>query len=362
MIFSRQLGWIGVDVGTHAVKLAQVMRDGAQVRLHRAAVIERPASWSSDNTLANEQPITSYPEIRAALECGGFSGRSAVCTLPMNLCELRGLNLPPGNDHERHTMAADELAEDWAERKTPLEFDFWELDTGRAEKSTDTFNVNILAAARPWIVQLWRDCRQSGLDCWAIDGVPLALARAVGLVAGRDSTRRALAVDWGFSNTTLAIVGESRAWYSRRIPDCAFHKVLNAVMDMFDVTLEQAQHLVDAYGLTSSMSTSPIDQEIQPAITAAASDALEQLVRQLARTLQFAESQRRHLQPEAVWLMGGGASMRNINHYLTEALKLPVHVWTLSAADATPIECATDNRSALFGGAVALSSLAWRAA
>ena len=362
MFFSRQLGWIGVDVGTHTVKLAQAVRDGASVRLHRAAVIERPASWSGDDALAHEQPITSYPEIRAALECGGFSGRNAVCTLPMNLCELRGLNLPPGTDQERRTMAADELADDWAERRTPLEFDFWELEAARGDKPTDTFNVNVLAAPRPWVAQLWRDCRQSGLDCWAIDGVPLALARAVGLLGQVSNGRRALAVDWGFSNTTLAIVGEFRAWYSRRIHDCPFSKVLNSVMNTFGVTREQAQHLVDAFGLTSpDGGQSSADQEIQAAITETVSDALEELVRQLSRTLQFTESQRRHLQPTAVWLMGGGASMRNIDHYLAQELKLPVRVWKLPPAEAE-IACAADNRAALFGEAVALSSLGWRAA
>jgi hypothetical protein len=59
--------------------------------------------------------------------------------------------------------------------------------------------------------------------------------------------------------------------------------------------------------------------------------------------------------------MGGGASMRNIDHYLQAALKLPVHIWKLPASEAE-IPCAAKNRCALFGGAVALSSLGWRAA
>ena len=59
MGFSQRLGWIGVDVGTHTVKLAQAVREGAGVRLHRAAVIQRPSSWNGDDGLAMEQPITS---------------------------------------------------------------------------------------------------------------------------------------------------------------------------------------------------------------------------------------------------------------------------------------------------------------
>ena len=55
--------------------------------------------------------MTSQPEIQAALECGDFTGRNAICSLPMNVYQLRSLNIPPGSDDERRTIIADELAE-----------------------------------------------------------------------------------------------------------------------------------------------------------------------------------------------------------------------------------------------------------
>jgi type IV pilus assembly protein PilM len=358
--FSRKLGWIGVDVGTHAVKLAQAARDGDGVRLYRAAVIQRPAAWNGDDALSQGEPITSLPEIRAALECGGFVGRNAVCALPMNVCQLRGMNVPAGSDQERRAMATHELAQEWAD-KTPMEFDFWEMDSPHGEKAGDGFNVSILAAPRPWIAQLWHDCRQTGLDCWAIDGAPLALARAVGLVAGADRSRPALAVDWGYSNTTLAIVAGDRPLYSRRIQNCAFGRVLEAITKALDVTLDEAQHLADTHGLARAAADPQADPQIQSAITEAAEEALGELANQLARTLQFAETQRRHLQPCCIWLTGGGASLRNVASYLGAALQVPVDVWYMPPDD-EPISCAAEHRAAIFGGAAALSASAWRAA
>jgi type IV pilus assembly protein PilM len=359
--FSQRLGWIGVDVGTHTVKLAQVVRDGASVRLHRAAAIQRTATWSGEDSLGEEQPITSHPEIRAALECGGFAGRNAVCALPMNVCRLRSLNIPPGNDKERRTIIADELAEDWAGRHSPMEFDFWELDAGRGEKTADSFNVSVIAASRLWIGQLWHDCRRAGIECWAIDGVPPAMARAVAMAGGVGSGRRALAIDWGFSNTTMSIVGEGRALYSRRIADCAMGRVLDGIMTAFDVSLDEAQHLAESEGLAVNPSKSPSLREESHAISEAAAPALDELIRQIGRTLQFTEMQRRHLQPAGIWLMGGGASLKNVDSYLSQALSLPVEIVSLAPAS-TPIACAAGNRSAIFGSAAALSALAWRAA
>ena len=230
------------------------------------------------------------------------------------------------------------------------------------EKGTDSFNVNVLATSRLWISQVWRDCRRSGLDCWAIDGLPLAMARTVGVAGGGlAGGRRALAVDWGYSNTTLCIAGDDRPLYSRRIHDCAFGRVVDAIADGLDVTLDEAQHLVEHEGVVASDTEPGRALETAKAITSAAAGTLDELVRQLSRTLQFTEMHRRHLQPAAVWLMGGGASMKNIGPYLAEALSLPVHIWSL-APEGEPIECAAGNRAAVFGSAAALSSLVWRAA
>jgi type IV pilus assembly protein PilM len=361
MVLSRKIGWIGVDVGTHTVKLAQTARDGDGVRLYRAAVIQRPAAWNGDDGLPQQAPITSSPEIKAALECGGFVGRNAICALPMNICQLRGMNVPAGSEPERRAMATHELAQEWSDSKTPMDFDYWELDAPNGEKTGDAFNVNIMAAPRPWVSQLWQDCRQTGLDCWAVDGTPLAMARAVGLVAGLDRKRPALAVDWGYSNTTFAIVSDDRPLYSRRIHNCAFSRVLEAITRALDVTLDEAQHLADSQGLAANETDSGHDAQIQSAITQAAGETLEELASQLARTLQFAETQRRYLQPACVWLMGGGASMRNVARFFTQALQIQVNVWQMPPDDEL-IYCATDHRAAVFGTAAALSASAWRAA
>jgi Tfp pilus assembly PilM family ATPase len=242
-----------------------------------------------------------------------------------------------------------------------MEFDFWETDPGKTEKGTDSFNVNVLATSRQWISQLWRDCRQNGLDCWAIDGLPLAMARTVGLAGGLSGGKRALVVDWGYSNTTLCIAGDERPLYSRRIHDCAFGRVIDAIVKELDVTLDEAQHLVEHDGVVAGDVDPNTDLEAAKAATSAAASTLDELVRQVGRTLQFTEMQRKHLQPSAVWLTGGGASMKNVGAYLAEALSLPVHVWSLES-EGEPIECAAGNRVAVFGSAAALSSLVWRAA
>jgi Tfp pilus assembly PilM family ATPase len=106
---------------------------------------------------------------------------------------------------------------------------------------------------------------------------------------------------------------------------------------------------------------SALDHKIQQAIGDAAEGPLNELRRQIGRTLEFMDAQRRQLQPAAIWLLGGGASLGNLGPYLQSGLGLPVHVWHLPPHE-RPIACAAGNRSAAFGAAAALSASAWRAA
>lgn len=361
MNLSNRLGWIGVDIGTRTVKLAQAERTADGVRLHQAAVVQRSTPWPDDDDLGLGDPDQSTAEIRAALECGQFSGRSAACLLPMNACELRGLNVPQGSDRERRAMISNELAEDWSARSAPMEFDYWELNVDRETPTVDGFNINVLAVARPWIARVAQDCQQASLDCWAVDGGPPATARAVGLAANLRGAARAMAIDWGYSNVTLSIVGYDRALYVRRVQNCGFRRCLESIQAALGVSLDQAQHLASTEGVVSADHDAPGRKEIREAITAAVADTINTLVEQIRRTLQFVDLQRRHLRPTSVWLLGGGASLRNVGPRLSALLDLPVSIWDLPIAAAPGSATPTDHPY-LFGNAIALSVLAWRAA
>lgn len=361
MFISDRLGWIGVDIGTHTIKLAQAVRAAGGIRLRAAAVIQRPDPWPADDTLGHSAPDSSQAEIHAALECGGFQGRNAACLLPMNLCDLRALNVPLGDDHERRAMIASELADEWAVQSAAREFDFWELEVERRTETSEAFNVEILSVTRPWIAQVAGDLRRARLDCWAIDGGPLAISRSVALTAKLRNSDRVMAVDWGFSNTTLSIVGNQRPLYARRVFGCGFRNCLEAVGTSLGITFDHAQHLVDSQGVTAENAVTAEEQDVQLAITEAIRETVELLVEQIRRTLRFLELQRRQLRPSSIWLMGGGASVRNIDSYLTAELGIPVHVWNVPceppAADIVRV-----GQAAIFGGAFALSALRWRAA
>src|SRR6478736_3017229 len=90
-------GWIGIDIGTVATKLAQVERVGDRMQL--------TANWIIDDY--GDEPLTREVLLgRGSLPFQSqlkdsrsmFRGCLAAATLPMPLTELRSMELPQGSD------------------------------------------------------------------------------------------------------------------------------------------------------------------------------------------------------------------------------------------------------------------------
>ena len=245
MILSNRLGWIGVDIGTRTVKLAQAVRSADGVRLHQVG--RRPAIDALVGR-RRPRPWRTGPIDRRnprSVECGEFAGRSAACLLPMNVCELRGLNVPQGSDRERRAMIANELAEDWSDAHRPP----WNSTTGSltsiakrrpstASTSTSWPSPDPGSPASPTIANKPRSIagpstadrppRRAPSDSPRICAAPRGPWRSTG-----DSR-----------TSRLSIVGYDRALYVRRIPNCGFRRCLESIQAALGVSLDQAQHLV----------------------------------------------------------------------------------------------------------------------
>lgn len=323
-------GWIGVDIGTSAVKLAQVIHDVDGARLAQAAVIPRRRPWPDTMSDVLRSPIASNEEVHGAFTCTqGFTGRMAVCSMPMHVYDFRGLHIPSGTDAEQRTMIAGELAEKWDIFEEGCEFDFWDTMLPGVKLRQDEPNVHVLALSKPWSRQAVGDVTRAGLRCAVIDGPPLAAARAVGLVERKRGNNPVAMIDWGYTSTTFSVVVDSRPVFVRRIRGCGLRLVINAVMESFGVTLDQTHHLLQTAGLPDSEHADPDRDALAHAVADAAVEPLRQLADQINRTLAYFQAQRRALIPSKLWLLGGGASIPNAATFLGHDVTIPVEAWRL---------------------------------
>ncbi|MBN1852758.1 MAG: hypothetical protein JW829_08535 [Pirellulales bacterium] len=378
-------GWIGVDIGSYAVKIAQVVCDRDGFHVKHAAVIPRIRPWPIDQMGTQSPPLDSHAEVHGAYQCAApWTGSLAACALPMHIYDFRGMHLPSSSHSERRMMISNEFAETWNTLEAGYEFDYWDTQIPGVKFRKDEPNISILALSKAWARQADRDMARAGLRCALIDGPPLATARTIGTIAPKHGAEPVAVLDWGFMNTTFSIVFGSRPVFIRRIRGCGLGLVTQAIQTTLGVTLDQSQHLLQTVGFPDPHSNSaPADPKQNPppniepaptiqdpladpdpdhallarALAEAAVEPLHQLADQINRTLAYFQAQRRALIPSKLWISGGGGGIRNLDTYLGHDIPIPIETWRLPNA---PIH--QDNRHpiapALLAGAIGLSLLA----
>src|SRR5688572_20825929 len=115
-------GWIGIDVGTHAIKLAQLERYAAGIRIAGRWTLVDPnhalaTAPTSDSTPLADQ-LSNIKTLKRL-----FSGSKCAAVLPTSLVEFRNFEVPAGSHAELQRMAGEELAVDLGVEPQELAFD-----------------------------------------------------------------------------------------------------------------------------------------------------------------------------------------------------------------------------------------------
>ncbi len=342
-------GWIGIDIGTHSVKLAQLeMVDGSK-RLADAVVLPFPESGQ----LTADSLRTGWLARMLHSARPRFRGRMAACGVSMSVTDFRSMTIPPGSPKERREMIAQELMEG-AHSSTAIEFDYWD-DAATEDGSA----VNVLAVAEPLTVQIAEATQAAGLHCSVLDGGPFALARAVELMSHHAAIGHPQAVlDWGHRVAHLAIIVDGQPVFSRVLKDCEVGPLVEAVARGLGLTQRDGCELLTTYGVPDPQEVSSEQSEIQELVVDLSAKTFERLTVEIDKTLQFLSSHRPELVPSELILLGGGATIRNAEAKLALDLRLPVSRWQLPLRPA--VGTSLDRRSIeLFAHAAALSDLGW---
>lgn len=356
MLFARKTGWIGVDVGTSAVKVAQLVRHGRRWRLAAASVVPRRTAWPAA-VAPDDEARSSLDEFQAAQSLEpNYQGRRVAASLPMAVCDVHALDRLLEGEPRARDLIRKTIETTTGQSAQPFELDYW--TSSRGDKGSQRGWTNVLTVVRNWSDQLCDDVARVGWSCEMIDGLPFAMARAVGMVSHDSSGAPIAALDWGSAHATLCVVVDGQPTYVRCLKDCPWHRVLTALADSLELSQPEAEALVTEHGLPDPAAESP--SESSGLIQEIIADPLDGLVGELRRTLEHFQYQRRTAGPKQLYLMGGGATLNRLDAQLAARLGIEVRVWQLRAETSGTASDMADS-SCLFAPAAALSALAWHA-
>ena len=302
---------IGIDLGTHSVKVASVRPQHGTFEVTAAeAGVE----------LAGDPPrevwldvVEGAVRIAAARAGCRLAGQHAVFLLPVGWTEVRSL--------EPENLRADAAVADVAayveqELGTELAGCVWDYWFTSGTEGSDTLHLVLTRKSRAEMVA--ELARRLGCDAIALDTVPWTHYRLFRLAMPR--TRTGIVLDWGLGHAWLTVIGAESPLYCRRLPRVSFEPVLKE--------LSEALGLDRATLLATLQQGGPQDAptaELWRQLLEDASDgAIRRFADEVQRTLEFTQARFGQDYTQTILAAGGVLTLEPLRRRVAELLSRPL--------------------------------------
>ncbi len=358
MIFARSNGWIGMDLGAARIKVAQIQKSGGAYRLVGSAIVPRRQPALAGVAAAASSESDGCTAAVVARQHGSLSGSQVACLLPICHTDLRTFRVPASSDAERQSLVRQELM-DVLDDCDDRVYDHWLCPvtplTGDGGAMQD---VGVVSSPRSVVGRLTEDLAAARCRCEVIDGLPMAMARAVPLMDDGHRRGPVAAVHWGSDSGVFCIVTDGLPAYTRHLRNCGFVKLVDGLRTALNLTGAEAYEVLTQTGLPDPQVARHPQSDLQEVLAELTSQALREFADELRRTVSFLKTQYPDLVAQQMILMGDGAGMRNVELQLQRKLGLTVSPWQMPCAAGGPRQ-PHHQHPQVFAGAAALSALAF---
>jgi len=313
---------IGIDVGSRAIKAAQLARVSGGWRLHAEAVLPLPAVTFDGATNHWGVSDATVARLLEVLDRRGFSGNKVVLSVPPSKLESDLLELPPrASGAPIEEIARGEIARASSLAGAAFEMACWDLPA--PERSTDATAVLAVAVRHADAETLIDPFERGGANVVALDTASWALCRSMRPCAGLAGTATAV-VDVGFAGSTLVLLGDGRVFYQRHLREAGVGALHRTVAERFEGPEDAARLL-----LTDP--SAPGDPARLAWIRKLISGYVEHLIDELQVSFAFAAHRYPAFPLKKLLLTGGGAALAGAADSIRS--RLPVEVAVPRAAE-----------------------------
>ena len=318
---------VGVDIGSHSIKVVQVTPSRNGFALLRAGSTPTPPEAIKQGVV--EDRLAVAEAISTLLHTLGITAPWAVAAVAGPTVVVRQVSLPAMPEHQLRKSIY------WEARNYisfPVEdsmVEFQILGT-KTEDGTPQMDVMLVATPRDLVDSRADTLEQAGLEPIAIELEPFALMRAaIELPQGKTMQETVALVTVGATYTHISIVSSGVFVLSRSVT-VAGNSFTEAIASGMGIDPAQAEEIkeneVQAVSDESDRAQlSPVGQDGSRAME----EVLEELVREIRRSFAFYDYQQTPGATQTdgvtrILLTGGGAKMSGLDTYLAEQLSMPV--------------------------------------
>lgn len=310
---------VGLDIGTSAIKVAQISRMGQSFVLDRVQVAPLPMGSIEGGSVVNT-PVVAQTVV-TVLHQARIRSRRVMAAVAGEAVIHRIIKMP--------NMPRKELdgAIGWeSEKYIPFSLAeaVYDYDIVQELPESNEIEILLVAAQRSIIESHIAALTKARLQVLAIDVQPLALSRALGnyfSAEGPQGTIAVLDVGAGTSDLTIFSAGVQR--FIRIIP-IGGNYFTNAIAKRLNISSQEAESLKISQGM-APLPGQPSDSAENEQLASIIGGVMDELVMEIRRSIDYYHLQY-HENVSTLVTTGGGIGLRNMDAYLAQALGLRVEI------------------------------------
>jgi type IV pilus assembly protein PilM len=308
---------VGMDIGTSAVRIAEVTRGRGGASLVRFGQAALPEGAVVDGEIVDAGPVSET--VAQLMKRTKVRSKKAILGVANQRVVVRQVDLPYLDEKEFRASLRYQAADHIPMPTEDAELDFIVLEEYTTDSGDHMMRVLLIAAATDMVDSFVSSASAGGVSAAGIDLVPFAVARAVSSAArgetGIAGSEAVIDVGAGVTNIFVHQNGEPRFV---RILLVGGDDVTTALADALEVSSEEAEavKLDLGRGVGSDEARRVLDREVNS------------LVDEIRGSLDYYLSQEDSEPVASVVVTGGGSLTAGLVQKLEQALRTQVRVAT----------------------------------
>ena len=322
----REVLSLGIDIGTHAVKIMLAEALGGRIEVRGASSLSTPSGLVVEGAITNPKRFARL--LSSELESFGDPTVGAVMSIPSTMAHLRWVSLPPLLGEELRQAARYKV-----KRHLPFPVDESYVDASPPERTEDgTMGQSLVIAVRKEVI----DTRAEALELAGITPLGAELeAQAILRVVERQLNEKSVLwrdasltiIDVGGSNTHMYVVQNQRLQFIRGVK-FGSDQIAETVSKTLEISHEEAHTLISSSGTELRPDGVLVLRRDDETSVVNVQHEMDKLVREFLRLLRYFRS----LHPERsyagildnVVVCGGMVGLNGFTGYLQQSLGIRV--------------------------------------
>jgi len=306
--------YVGLDIGSFAVRAAEISGEPGSWTLHRFAQLTLPPGAVIDGEIVDSAAVTDA--IKSLWQRGDFKSKKVSVGIANRWVKVRQAEVPALSPDEVRTSLRYEAQEVIPFAEEDAIVDFVVQDRFAGPEGGDFLRILVVAAQRQMVSMTLDTVRKAGLTPAHVDLTPFALVRALAPAAQPGVSESIVSVGAGLTNVVVHTGGVPRLV---RMTPRAGHIVTENLTRALGVDPDRAEALKRSAGVALA------DPQTAQAADVIANE-LNPLVQEIQGSLDYFTAQTDDVELRRVLLTGAGAKMAGLRARLATELRVPVEM------------------------------------